>query len=70
MKTEPKYYHVNTGECSMTIIGGELLPGDAGHVWITTPAGQPLFQVRREHVRQSSPEDMAIRLRENEGGER
>jgi hypothetical protein len=66
MKPDPHYYHVQTGEVSMTVIGGPLLPGDDGHhVWITKPTGEPLFQVPREAVHVSSPEEAAQRLAED-----
>ena len=54
MKTEVNYYHVQTPEMSMTVLGGPLLPGIEGHVWITSPTGKPLFQVKREHVTKTS----------------
>lgn len=59
------YYHVHTDEVSMTVIGGALVPGDAGHVWITAPDGKALFQVPREAVSVSSPEEAAQRLVED-----
>lgn len=62
MKTDPRYYRIQTPEASMTIIGGELLPGDAGHVWITTPDGQALFQVLKEHVSETSRTDTVLRV--------
>ena len=59
------YYHVQTAEVSMTVIGGPLLPGDAGHVWITKPDGDLLFQVPREAIRESSQGELVQRLTED-----
>ena len=64
MKTEVHYYHIHTPGVSMTILGGPLLPGDAGHVWITTPTGKPLLQVPRSAVTLTNAEETAQRVAE------
>jgi hypothetical protein len=65
MKATVHYYRVETLEGSMTILGGPLLPGDAGHVWITTPLGHPLLQVPRSAVTLTNAKETAQRIEES-----
>jgi len=65
MNPDPSYYHIQTAEVSMTVIGGPLLPGDEGCVWITKPDGSPLFQVPREAVKKTTASGLSRRLIED-----
>ena len=50
----------------MTFLAGGLLPAGDGHVWLTSLAeNKPLFRVRRQYVREASPEETAARFLED-----
>jgi hypothetical protein len=56
-----QFYHVQTpGGPSMTFLAGGLLPDGDGYVCLTSlDDNKPLFQVPRQYVRESSPEETA-----------
>jgi hypothetical protein len=56
------FYLVQTPEVSMTWIGGELIPADNGHVWLTNPSGKPVFKVPSTYVKPSTKEEAAQRI--------
>lgn len=61
---ELRYYHVQTPELSMTVIGGGLIE-DGEHVWLTGFDGQKMLRVRRDEVKPSSAEELAQRIQED-----
>lgn len=61
------YWFIDTGEMSMTLLGGPLKPvtDKPGYVYITKPDGTPAFIVRRKHVHPTNQKEFAQRLRED-----
>jgi len=59
-----KYYFVQIPEENLVItwIGGDLLPAEPGHVWLTTPENKPVRKVRSECVQPSTREETARRM--------
>lgn len=48
---------------ALTWIGGGLKPSKRpGHVWLTTPGGDPVLEVPAAQVHPSTPEDTARRI--------
>ncbi len=65
MKTTPFYFLVELPGKGMALtwIGGGLKPSKRpGHVWLTTPRGDPVLEAPRSKVHPSSPEDLARRI--------
>jgi hypothetical protein len=59
------YFTVELPELGSSVIwiGGELKPSSrTGHVWLTLPNGAPVLEVKREHVRQSSEDELTQRI--------
>ena len=61
MKPKPRFYFVQTPECSLTWLG-TTKPDGADHVWLCTPAGEPLLRVPRSDVQETTREATAARL--------
>jgi hypothetical protein len=55
------FYLVQT-EISMTWIGGPLKPADNGHVWLTSPDGEPVLKVPSSAVTATTKEEIARRI--------
>ena len=65
MKTTLFYFFVELPEVGMALtwIGGGLRRSKrAGHVWLTTPKGEPVLEVPRFQVHPSNPEEVARRI--------
>jgi hypothetical protein len=61
MKPKPRFYFVQTPECSLTWLG-TTKPDGADHVWLCTAAGDPLLRVPRANVSETTAEATAARL--------
>jgi hypothetical protein len=65
MKTTTFYFTVDLPEVGMALtwIGGGLQRSKRdGHVWLTTPGGEPVLEVPRGQVHPSNPEEVARRI--------